>query len=118
MGMIRAKEIYELSPRDGRKSFYGKAKVFIADDSGIGARGIAFLISYDSVICARDMYGEVERFPCEWNERQLDRDNWSATTGRHIAAFCGLNKKEFLDLPIADVDLSYYGGKDGAFIEY
>lgn len=27
-------------------------------------------------------------------------DVWSATTGRHIASFCGLNKKEFLNLPL------------------
>lgn len=25
---------------------------------------------------------------------------WTATTGRHIKAFCGLNKKEFLNLPL------------------
>lgn len=26
-------------------------------------------------------------------------NGWSATTGRHISAFCGLNKKEYLELP-------------------
>lgn len=26
--------------------------------------------------------------------------DWTATTGRHIAAFCGMNKAEFIRLPV------------------
>ena len=29
-------------------------------------------------------------------------DDWSATTGKHIKAFCGLNKKQYLELPIGN----------------
>lgn len=27
-------------------------------------------------------------------------DGWSATTGRHIAAFCGMGKAEYIKLPV------------------
>ena len=26
-------------------------------------------------------------------------DDWSSTTGRHIGQFCGMNKKQFMELP-------------------
>lgn len=62
-------KIYDLIPTDGRKSFYGKAKVFIADD------GTETLYSYNTPIIKRTAAGELIRM---W-------DGWSATTGRHIA---------------------------------
>lgn len=74
--------IYELTPTDGRKSFYGKAKVEIADD------GTETLYSYDTPIIKRTNAGELIKL---W-------DGWSATTGRHIAAFCGLNKAAYTNL--------------------
>lgn len=71
-----AMRIYELQPTDGRKSFYGKAKVVIDDD------GTETLISYTTPVMRRDPDGTLHRL---WWD-------WSATTGRHIKAFCGLNK--------------------------
>ena len=73
---------YELSPIDGRKSFYGKAIVEIDN-------GSETLYSYGTPVIKRDPLGNLERL----------YDGWSSTTGRHIKAFCGLNKKEFFDLP-------------------
>lgn len=71
---------YELTPTDGRKSFYRKAE--IADD------GTETLYSYDTPIIKRTNAGELVKL---W-------DGWSATTGRHIAAFCGLNKAGYMSL--------------------
>lgn len=58
-------KIYDLIPADGKKSFYGKAKVFIGDD------GTETLYSYDTPIIKRTAAGELVRM---W-------DGWSATTG-------------------------------------
>lgn len=74
---------YELTPNNGRKSFYGKAIVEI-DNAGNET-----LISYNTPIITRTNNGELVRL---WG-------GWSATTGRHIAAFCGLNKAAFMALP-------------------
>ncbi len=76
---------YELTPNDSRKSFYGKARVEIADN------GAETLYSYNTPIIRRNPSGELVKL---W-------DGWSATTGRHIAAFCGLNKAAYMSLPEA-----------------
>lgn len=73
---------YELIPNDGRKSFYGKAVVEVADD------GSETLYSYNTAIIKRTAAGELIKL---W-------DGWSATTGRHISAFCGLNKAGYMAL--------------------
>lgn len=73
---------YELIPNDGRKSFYGKAVVEVADD------GSETLYSYNTAIIKRTTAGELVKL---W-------DGWSATTGRHISAFCGLNKAGYMAL--------------------
>lgn len=73
---------YELIPTDGRKSFYGKAVVIVEDN------GIETLYSYNTPIIKRTNAGELVKL---W-------DGWSATTGRHIAAFCGLNKAAYTSL--------------------
>lgn len=73
---------YELIPHDGRKSFYGKAIVEVAQD------GTETLYSYNTPIIKRLVSGELVKL---WS-------GWSATTGRHIAAFCGLNKAEYISL--------------------
>lgn len=73
---------YELIPNDGRKSFYGKAIVEVADD------GSETLYSYNTAIIKRTAAGELVKL---W-------DGWSATTGRHISAFCGLNKAGYMAL--------------------
>jgi hypothetical protein len=63
--------VFELSPVDGRKSFYGKAKVTERDD------GAAVLKSYDTDVCSVDADGTFHRF---WSGE-------SATTMRHVKAF-------------------------------
>lgn len=75
---------YELTPTNGRKSFYGKARVIIEN-------GAETLYSYDTAILRRLSDGSLVRL---W-------DDWTDTTGHHIAAFCGLNKKGFNALPLA-----------------
>lgn len=76
--------IYELTPTDGRKSFYGKAVVQIEEN------GTETLYSYNTPIIKRFVSGEMVRL---W-------DGWSATTGRHIKAFCGLNKAGYEKLEL------------------
>ena len=76
-------KIYDLKPTDGRKSFYEKANVLIEND------GTETLYSYNTPIIKRTLSGEFTRL-C---------DGCSATTGRHVAAFCGLNKAGFMRLP-------------------
>ena len=77
-----------LVPADGRKSFYGKA--YTIDDGGAEV-----LYSYDTPIMRRDRSGALVRL---WPARS---DDFTATTGQHIIAFCGLNKAAFLALPLA-----------------
>lgn len=73
---------YELIPTDGRKSFYGKAVVIVEDN------GTETLFSYSTPILERLVSGELVKL---W-------DGWTATTGRHIKAFCGLSKAEYMSL--------------------
>ena len=73
---------YELTPTDGRKSFYGKAVVIVEDN------GTETLYSYNTPIIKRLVSGELVKL---W-------DGWTATTGRQIQAFCGLNKAAFMSL--------------------
>ena len=74
--------LYDLKPIDGRKSFYGKAKIYLEEN------GDKTLYSYGTKILTITKEGKYIKF---WND-------WSATTGRHIAAFCGLNKKQYESL--------------------
>lgn len=75
-------KMYELIPDNGRKSFYGKAKIVIDDN------GNETLYSYDTPIIQRDTNGKLTKL---WN-------GWSNTTGAHIKAFCGLDKKSYVNL--------------------
>ena len=50
------------------------------------SEGDEFLISYDTIVLAKHG-GKLYR---TW-------DSWSATTGRHIKEYCGLNKKQYLE---------------------
>lgn len=68
--MVNGK-IFDLVPTDGRKSFCGKAKVVVAND------GTATLYSYNTEIC-RVKDGKFTKV----------YQGWTATTGRHITAFC------------------------------
>lgn len=79
--------VYGLDPRpDQQKSFYGKACVLVDFSTGDET-----LYSYDTPIVRRHGDGSLARL----------YDGWSATTGRHIKAFCGLTKREFMALPLA-----------------
>lgn len=73
---------YELIPTDGRKSFYGKAVVIVEDN------GTETLYSYNTPIIKRLVDGSLVKL---WS-------GWSVTTGRHIKAFCGLSKAEYMSL--------------------
>ena len=77
-------KIYELMPTNGRKSFYGKA--FIKQF----ADGSEVLQSYNTDVLKKTAEGVFIRL---WG-------GWSATTGRHIASYCGMSKKEFMVLPM------------------
>lgn len=102
-------KIHDLDPNGLQKSFYGKAKVIELDD------GTELLKSYDTIVAKRLPNGELRRcydyyvvtkrgpFFSEWDEEV----EWTATTGKHIKAFCGLGKKEFLKLPIEIGDDCY-----------
>lgn len=75
--------IYELQPTTSQKSFYGKARVYQYDDHTV-------LYSYSTPVLATDPEtGELCR---TWS-------GWSATTGKHIRSFCGINKAEYFKLP-------------------
>lgn len=91
-----------LKPDDSHKSFYGAAFVRNVGD------GSKSLFSYDTEIIHITPDGEKYRV---WEGSYVLRNGpfwtkyeewteWTATTGRHIRAFCGLNKKEFMKLPI------------------
>lgn len=82
--MKKLVNICDLLPNDSQKVFYGKAKVKIYSDN------TKILQSYNTDVAKIDENGNVIRL---W-------DGWTATTGKHIKAFCGLNKKEFLNLPL------------------
>lgn len=76
---------YYLAPTDSHKSFYGKCYIEELPN------GDKILFSYDTKILTKKASGELIR---HWL-------GWSLTTGRHIAAFCGLNKKQYQELPTA-----------------
>ena len=75
-------KVYELMPTNGQKSFYKKAYVEVYED------GTEILKSYGTPIIEKMADGCFKRL---WF-------GWSATTQKHIKAFCGMNKKEFLAL--------------------
>lgn len=74
---------YELTPQNGRKSFYGKAIVEVDD------YGVETLFSYQTPI--------IKKFPNGTLKRLYDEAP-SLTTSIHIKSFCGLNKREFMAL--------------------
>lgn len=85
--MRNAVNAYEPHPADCRKSFYGKALIVEY------ANGDEALVSYDTVVMLRKANGE---YINTWG-------GWSATTGRHIAAFSGLNKAAYDKLPYVEL---------------
>jgi len=77
---------YELTPTNGRKSFYGKA-IVLTDEAGNRT-----LLSYGTRIMRINADSSMVRI---WND-------WTTTTGNHVASFSGLNKKGFMALPLAE----------------
>lgn len=73
---------YELMPTNGQKSFYGKAYVIIDNN------GDETLYSYNTPVIRKSISGKLTRL---WS-------GWSATTGKHINAFCGLGKADYMKL--------------------
>lgn len=67
--MMNNSNFMELKPNDGRKSFYGKARVYYDGNT-------ITLVSYTTPVC-RIVNGNFEKL---W-------DGYSATTMRHINAF-------------------------------
>ncbi len=76
----------ELSTADGRKSFYGKAYTVIVD-------GVRYLKSYNTIVAGQTPDGIIHRY----------RYGWSATTGRHLNAAFGINKKAWDKLPVESI---------------
>ena len=76
----------ELPSYDIQASFYNKAYIYVNTDEYDNY--VITLYSYDTPILMIDN-GVFKRL---WN-------SWSQTTGRHIKAFCGFNKKEFFEIP-------------------
>lgn len=74
---------YYLKPINNQKSFYNKAVVTIEN-------GVETLYSYNTPIIKRLKNGTLIRL----------YDGWTTTTGKHIKAFCGLNKQEFLKIDL------------------
>lgn len=89
---------YELAPLpEQQKSFYGKAHIEKQDSA-------EFLISYETCVMKRDDNGVFYRMwesvePDEYGTYEPDEDaKLSATTLKHIKAFSGMNKREYLAL--------------------
>ena len=76
----------ELPSYDIQASFYNKAYIYVNTDEYDNY--VITLYSYDTPILMIDN-GVFKRL---WN-------SWSQTTGRHIKAFCGFNRKEFFEIP-------------------
>ena len=82
--------VYELMPKNGRASFYGKAMIKVDKD------GTETLLSYDTPIIKKSG-NKLMRL---YNIKNNDFINGvSCTTCSHIISFCGLHKKQFVKLP-------------------
>lgn len=81
----RRNEMYQLlaqAESDEERDSGGKAIVVIEDS------GAETLYSYGTPIIKRLVNGELIKL----------YDGWTQTTGKHIKAFCGLNKAEYTNL--------------------
>ena len=75
-------KVYQLKDESG--NYFAGGSPFVVVDGN----GNEVLFSYFTEIMARKADGRMTR---AW-------DDWTWTTGRHIKAFCGLCKKDFLEL--------------------
>ena len=80
--------VYDLTPNDGHKSFYGRAKVIEAGENKL-------LRSYETIVAYLDKTKKLHR---TW-------EGWSATTARHVDAFAGrgIRKAEWEKMPVEPV---------------
>ena len=92
---MKGYKVYELSPVDGRASFYGKAKVLI------DSNGNEFLQSYETIVCMRANNGLMLR--CWYGLNGGPGGKHSMTTTRHIKAFSGLDRKQYGKLQYCDI---------------
>lgn len=69
------------------QNFSSGCPVVVIDDDGT-----EHLISYNTEILRKDTKGNITRV---WT-------GWSQTTGKHIKAYCGLNKAGYDKLPFAE----------------
>ena len=83
--------VYDLRPLESQhqRSFYGKAMVLMLAD------GTRVLRSYRTIVASISPDGAISR---HW-------DGWSATTGRHVKAFCHMNKTDFESIPLTRAPL-------------
>ena len=72
-------KMYGLLNEKGETMRCGSPKIIIDDD------GTEHLYSYDTEILRKDKTGKIWRV---WT-------GWSQTTGKHIRAYCGLNKSGY-----------------------
>jgi len=77
-------KVYELIPTNGRKSFYGKAKVIVDDN------GNETLYSYNTPIIRREKDGALVPL--------YDGNKYGTTTASHVKSFCGLTKAQYYKL--------------------
>ena len=83
MKNLKTIKVYDLVPTNGRKSFYGKAKIKVLEN------GSEVLQSYDTdIIWKANGYLYL----------LCDENALTMTTCTHIKTFCGLNKKQCLTL--------------------
>lgn len=77
---------YELFPlpEQNQYTFWGEAKIRINEDCSetLYSYGIPIIKKYDD--------GRMERL----------YDGWNTKIGKHVKAFCGLSKKQFIELPV------------------
>ena len=78
---------YEVIPNDGHKSFYGKA--IVKKDE----KGYEVLYSYGTAVLRKEGDNIYRRL---WGD-------WSATTGRHIMSWAGINKRQWDNTPVGGI---------------
>jgi len=77
--------INDLIPNNGRRSFYGKAKV-------LKAKNYNLLRSYDTIVCGVDANGNIHRY--------FDIRSKTNTTCAHLKSFLGCAYKNYWNLPV------------------
>ena len=77
---------HEVTPTDGRKSFYYKA--IVRQDS----QGREVLYSYNTPVLRKEKDGTYTRL---WN-------GWTGATGRHVKSWANIDKKTWDKMPVEE----------------